>query len=425
MKSLTKTIKAIAQWTSLTEDVKQQVCTAVLNYFGAECQDEAAIAALAEALANSGERYKWPPDIYPLGGVISTGGPSSLSTLLCPYIAAAAGCYIPNVTVPGTVAGALDVLALVRDYKTNFRQDEMIQALRASRVANTLTSLRFAPADGYLFSMRKCLSKKDVPALVVASLLAKKLAASNYTCAVDIRCGRLGNFGDNLTECRKNAELLIRVAERLRMRVRCVVTDITQPLMPYLGRPESLQALLLALSGDRSDPWLTHHIETCVEIATQSLMAAGLAVKKQQAKAMAEQSLSGGTTKHALQLNLLSQGSSISMLERIMEANEGRTKKFLTSPKSGYVEYIDCGALAMSLIRAATHNSSYGDSIGLICLKAPGDKVESHEPIVELRYPSSLPLGIIDRITLDALSAYRIVTRAQGGLPVQIMGIIS
>lgn len=425
MKSATAITRVITRWPSLTEHERQQVCMAVLDCFGEECQDEAAIAALAQGLADSGERYQWPPDVYPIGGVISTGGPSSLSTLLCPYIAAAAGCYIPNVTVPGTVAGALDVLALVRDYRTKLVQDEMIQALRSSRVANMLTSPRFAPADGYLFSMRKRLSKKNVPALVVASLLAKKRAASNYSCAVDIRCGRLGNFGNNLTECRKNAELLIRVAERLRIRARCIVTDITQPLMPYLGRIESLQALLLALSGDRSDPWLTYHIDTCVEIAAQSLLAADLAVQKQEAKAMVEQSLNSGAADIALQLNLVSQGSSKSILDKTMEANEGRARKSIISPESGYVEFIDCSALAMLLIRATNLNSSYGNSIGLKCLKKPGEKVESRESIIELRYPRSAPVGMIDEIAADVLSVYRIVPRVHGGLPVQIMDIIS
>ena len=149
MESLTTITSAITRWASLSEKAKRQVSIAVLDYFGADCEDESAIAALAKALANSGDVYRWPPEINPLGSVISTGGPSSLSTLLCPFIIATAGCYIPNLTVPGAVAGALDVLALVKDYKTSLSQDEMIQALRASRVANTLTSSEFAPADGY------------------------------------------------------------------------------------------------------------------------------------------------------------------------------------------------------------------------------------------------------------------------------------
>ncbi|MBA7538526.1 hypothetical protein ES705_30802 [subsurface metagenome] len=82
MESLTTITSAITRWASLSEKAKRQVSIAVLDYFGTDCRDETAIAALAKALADSGERCKWPSDVYPLGGIISTGGPSSLSTLL-------------------------------------------------------------------------------------------------------------------------------------------------------------------------------------------------------------------------------------------------------------------------------------------------------------------------------------------------------
>src|SRR5271170_4830986 len=70
------------------------------------------IAQLAMVLAESGHVVR------PQGGVThadvaSTGGPSSLSTLLCPLFLRSFGSTVPKLGVSGRPAGAVDVLAQI------------------------------------------------------------------------------------------------------------------------------------------------------------------------------------------------------------------------------------------------------------------------------------------------------------------------
>ncbi|GAI13559.1 unnamed protein product [marine sediment metagenome] len=59
-RAIYQAIEFISRWGSLTEEEKQESCMTILNYFVADYSDEDGIAALAEALANSGKIYKWP-----------------------------------------------------------------------------------------------------------------------------------------------------------------------------------------------------------------------------------------------------------------------------------------------------------------------------------------------------------------------------
>ena len=217
MESLFANLRFLKTWSSLNRQQKLQVGDYVLRYFGPDYQDRGAIAALAQALADSGEMCSWPAEMHPVCDVASTGGPSSLSTLLCPYIVAAVGQHIPNITVPGSLAGATDVLGLIAGYRVQLNQSEMLHALRSSRIAHTLTTASLAPADGYIFALRKRRKKKAVPALVVASILSKKVAAAIDYCVLDIRCGASGNVGATLDECKRNAEMFVQVANIFRI----------------------------------------------------------------------------------------------------------------------------------------------------------------------------------------------------------------
>lgn len=399
---------------------RESACEELLEYFGPGCRDEEAIAALSEALADSGERYNWPAGVRPLANLVSTGGPASLSTLLCPYIVAAAGFYVPNLTVPGSVAGAVDVLRLIGGYSIGLDHPEMLRALRKSKVAHTLTSSTVAPADGFLFSMRKQRGKKSVAALVIASVLSKKLASSVDHCVVDVRCGRLGNLGGTPTECIRNAELLVRVAERLRIRVRCVVTDVTQPQMPYLGRSESLYALVTVLARHPTDDWMTHHIKTCTQIASAVLAVADESANNRPS-ARAQDALETGGAEEVFHQNLVAQGASAAALQETLREYERANRVPIPTPTSGYVTSVDCGTLAGLIISV---NKGDADEAGLRCLKPTGAKVRLGDPVIELRHKTDLPRDLVEHLSKEAVKAYRVAQRPQGHFPPQILATI-
>src|SRR5438309_6583735 len=91
---------------------------AVVSAFKASNVEDADIAYLATRLAKSGELLS-KFDNQLVADVASTGGPSSLSTVLCPLYLARGGAIVPTLGVPGRPAGGTDILACVHGFTSS------------------------------------------------------------------------------------------------------------------------------------------------------------------------------------------------------------------------------------------------------------------------------------------------------------------
>jgi pyrimidine-nucleoside phosphorylase len=411
MTNLTPGLDILSRWNLLKDSEKQDVCLSIINYFDNNTNDIDAIAALARALAASGAIWSWPSDFQPLCDVPSTGGPASLTTLICPYILAACGCFVPKVSVRGSIAGALDVLELLKGFRGDLDRASIRRVLRASRIAHTSNTLALAPADGYLFQLRKKIGKKSVPALVIASLLSKKIAVSCPASAVDVRCWKAGNLGTDRLTCKRNASLFVEVAARLGIITSCVVTDINELAIPFLGRTESLLALKMALSNEVAHPWLADHVEVCIEIAAQALLTAKVAVNRLSAVKIARNALTSGNALATFHANVTAQGARIEDITAMAESFASYPRQQLRSIRAGYVAGIALERLTDALAQVNYEAPGQNDRVGLVCLKRIGDQVEVGEPLLEIRAAEDVSAAEIRSITTTVLPAFSFVEK--------------
>lgn len=338
--------------------------------------DAPSAAKLAIAFADSGDRF-WP-DPGVTADIASTGGPTSLSTLLCPLFLRVAGCCVVKLGVPGRPAGGIDCLAQLQGYRTALAPSELVVILKQHGLAHFLASDRYAPLDARVFQLRQRYGFQDVATLAAASLLSKKLAVGVRYAGLDVRVGPHGNFGRTWEEARINAAMFVNAANILNIDARPVLTDGSFPYQPYIGRKEALAALWL-LFESKANFWLSSHLELCRTIAQTCVPDDGKRLVKQAGVAL---------LKEAFYSNLEAQGTSPGEFERIAETTLESHSETLCARSDGFVGY------AMADIRrvvveaqssVTTTGNAFPDPLGLTLLRHPGEWVRRGEPIATFR----------------------------------------
>jgi thymidine phosphorylase len=336
------------------------------------------IAELARGLAQSGAQLPRDPGSADLA---STGGPTSLSTLLCPLFLRARGLRVPKLGVVGRPAGGVDVLQTIPGFDAALDVGAARAALASSGYVHLIADARWAPLDARLFAYRQRRAAQAVPTLVIASILAKKLAAGVVGAGLEVRIAPHGNFGHDRAAARENAGRYKAVAGLLELTPVALLTDGSRPFQPYVGRGEALVALADVLSAS-ADGWLLDHVNLCR--AMSDVVAAGVGVAA---------SAPTGTEalRRAHEELLVAHGADLRAFEDRVAAVRSAPTAVFSAPSCGIVDY-DLDRLRELLVvrqRAQTpaRGATASDPAGVILTVRPGERVESGTPVIAVRVP--------------------------------------
>lgn len=344
-------------------------------------------AKLAIVLAESGRKFRRPN--AEAADVASTGGPSSLSTLLCPLFLRAGALEVPKLGVPGRPAGGIDCLAQIAGYKTELNDSELEAVMNRAGYAHFLSSGRFAPLDARVFRLRQEYGFQDVPTLVAASLLAKKIAVGLTTAGLDVRVAAHGNFGRTMAEGQENARMFARAAELVGIVGRPVLTDGSTPYQPYIGRKEALAALADIFSGTAS-PWLLEHVETCRRLSIAAAPADRVSLI---------QAAQAADLRRAFMVNVAAQGAEEQAFDDAVRKAR-RVRLEILADCDGRVS-VALEAVRRCLVAAqtadATTGSRFPDPAGVVLLKRPGETARKGEALARVRVDSELRADTLNR----------------------------
>jgi pyrimidine-nucleoside phosphorylase len=356
---------------NLSEDSEDIDIAQVVTYASQNDLAINEVVSLARKLAFTGS---WlPGDANITVDVPSTGGPSSLSTLICPLFLRLKGFAVPKLAVPGRPAGGVDVLATVPGYRTDLNRDEVIQCLAQCQYAHFRAGHDFVPLDARMFAIRQQMGSQDNPHLVIASLISKKLAAAVVRVRLDVRVGPHGNFGSTIQEARENARMFNHVARMVGLDSACYLTDAKSIYQPYIGRGEALVALD-DLFNNQASVWLAEHIQSCWEMTENPSTSGGYP--------------EGSALREIFADNLAAQGSSIREFSLRVDDIRGSNKETIRARSKGHLQ-IDIPQLRRLLVQTQASFPSgralFSDPCGVELLCRPGQEVEAGQPIALVR----------------------------------------
>lgn len=364
-----------------TESSDEEITTALRRIKEGDPASEEVAIELAEKYVNSGEIFS-PPSGSITADVASTGGPSSLTTLLIPLFLSASGLYVPKLGVPGRPAGGIDCLAQIEGYKTELDARELRAAMEYAGYAHFEANGLFAPLDARAFRLRQQVAAQDVPTLVVASLLSKKMAVGVQRAGLDIRVAPHGNFGKTWESAKSNARLFTAVASRLGLSGHPVLTDGRYPYQPYIGRAESLLALEDTFTGNAC-AWLCAHVEQCRQIA--------ISVAPENKRSTVT-SVKAHELKSAFLRNLEAQGANEVSFNQLVSATRAQHIHRLVADRDGFVRY-SLNGIRESFVRYQANTvaaAKFSDPVGIMLQRRHGEWVGQGQCIASLRVSGEL-----------------------------------
>lgn len=347
----------------------------IIRRFEKDVSDEI-IIDLVNALACSGRKLAFQEPVFDFA---STGGPSSLSTILVPLYLYGLGKNVINLAVPGRPAGAVDVLAQIPGYnlesvKTNPPSSHpFYYHLEANN--------EFVPLDRALFAYRKKVNKVDVAPLAIASLLSKKIASGATNIGLDVRVSTFGNFGKDWETCKNNAIRYNRIAETLGLKSTCFLSDANSPYQRYIGRGEALEAIYALINCN--DESVINHDTYCRNIASCLANKSGKIDDIRRLR-----------LKDLFSENLEEQGSSFSAFEAVVEEKRQQPKSIIYAKQHGYLSYNlkNIREFVITLQNQSCTGKKYPDPCGITLLQNSGAYLHKDEPIISIRGVSNIDL---------------------------------
>ncbi|MDR1788609.1 MAG: thymidine phosphorylase [Treponema sp.] len=356
-------------------------------------------SALTRAMLASGETLRWEEG-PPLVDKHSTGGVGDKTSLVLAPLAASLGLRVPMLAgrALGITGGTLDKCDAMPGYRTQLATDEFVRIVRDVGFAIAGQSAALCPADRLLYALRDVTGTVESVPLVTASILSKKAAEGAQALVCDVKAFS-GAFMRTLPEARALAASLETVGQALGLRIRCVVSDMDEPLGNAVGNFLEVEECLDCLEGKGPADLVTLN----EELGARMAMLGGLSKTLNEGIALCREALAGGRPRELFLKNVEAQGGDVKKLLALRGRFRAPFEARVCTPRGGYVMRVDAGLVgrAAHLLGAgrAVQSDTVSAAAGLRLHAKRGAPAREGEPLATLwaetreRLAAALPVA--------------------------------
>lgn len=356
------------------------------------------------ALRDSGRSLDWAYLPGPVLDKHSTGGVGDCVSLLLAPLVAACGGYVPMISGRGLghTGGTLDKLESLPGYEVQPSLERFQRAVAEVGCAIVGQSADLVAADRRLYAIRDVTATVDVPDLIVASILSKKLAGGADALVLDVKTGSGAQLPDQRAAS-ELAERMLSVAAGSGLRLRVAMSDMGQVLGSDAGNALEVRAVLDLLCGRRKPDRL---LQLSLSLAGELLQLGGLAADTADADRKLGVALASGAAAEKLERMVAALGGPPDLLD-CADAYLPRSpiQRAVSADVDGYVTAIDVHALGDSVAQLGGGRTRAGQTldhaVGLAEVRARGEYL--------LR---GTPLAMVHARTSAAAAAAAVAVRA-------------
>ena len=352
------------------------------------------IAALTEAMVNSGVTLDWSDLPGKKVDKHSTGGVGDKTSLILAPIVAAGGLLVPMISGRGLghTGGTLDKLEAIPGFNVNLAPDRMREVLSRCGMVLVGQTEKIVPADKKMYALRDVTGTVESPALICASIMSKKIAEGINALVLDVKTGS-GAFMKKEADAVHLAELMVETGVRIGKRVVALITDMDQPLGRYVGNAlEVVECIEVLKGGGPADLR-----DLSVELSAWMFYLGDKTASLDEGRKLAQQSIANGSAFEKFCEVTQLQGGNADALRDPRGLPTARNRREIRSQKAGYVQTIQCEQVGVvSLVLGGGREKkedSIDPAVGIVLHKKVGDAIAENEPICTLHYNSDARLA--------------------------------
>lgn len=335
------------------------------------------ITDLSIAMAYSGEVL----NLSELGTNVvdkhSTGGVGDKVSIILLPIIASLGVPIAKMSGRGLgfTGGTVDKLETIPGYRTNIEIKEFIANVKNIGISMIGQTTNLAPADKKIYTLRDSIACVENIPLIASSIMSKKIASGANKIVLDVTVGK-GAFMKNKLEAEKLANEMIRIGKLANKEVKCVLTEMDEPLGYSIGNSLEIIEAINFLKGDMQEDIK----EVVLELGSYMLKLAGKGEDLEKNKEEILENINSGKAFEKFKEMVKNQGGDISYLEDTNKFEKSKHILAVVANKSGYVQEIDAeeiGKLSCYLGAGRINKEdNINPKVGIILNKKVGDQVE-------------------------------------------------
>jgi pyrimidine-nucleoside phosphorylase len=311
--------------------------------------------ALTLAMLESGERWELAREVPGLCDKHSTGGVGDkVSLVLGPLLAS---CGVPVAMLTGRslghTGGTMDKLESIPGMSLELDRARCLDLLARCGLAIGGATAEIAPADRRLYALRDTTATVDSTPLIIASILAKKLATGAAAVVFDVKTGN----GAFLTELDRSVELargLVETACALGTPTSALVTDMSQPLGRWSGHTAEVMETFACLSGEGAEDLM----EVTFALGEEGSRLVGHPVSRQEM----EEAIASGRARERCEQWAALQGADPAWLKQ-PQFSLAPVEKPLLARRPGCLAAVDVRQLGLLLVEAGGGRTRPEDAI--------------------------------------------------------------
>jgi len=329
---------------------------------------------LTRAMMESGRVLEYPEGTPPKVDKHSTGGIGDKISLVLAPLLACDEVWVPMISGRGLgiTGGTLDKLESIPGFNVHIDERRALAQLKSIGVFMVGQTADICPADKKLYALRDVTGTVPSQALIVASIMSKKLAENLDRLVLDVKFGS-GAFMKTRKEAKQLAASMAEVGKLMGVKVSHRLSPMDEPLGRTVGNALEVAECVEVLQGGGPSDILDLVLDLAEEVSIAP-------------RATLARWLTDGTAWRKFISLVYAQDGDASALEKIEQQHRAPIIQPLLAPSAGIVKKMDAETIGRASLFLGGGRQTADDTIdfavGLSRIKKIGEHVEAREPLL-------------------------------------------